>query len=87
MGKAEVGMGKGEVGPGVVLLVGELCRGYRCGMRNIGWAVQGSTFRVEKSLNSSYQRDSVFIVFIKPFHPMVYVGIPDLDQYLFPVCN
>jgi hypothetical protein len=28
--------------------------------------VQGSTFQVEKSPNSSYQRDSVFIIFKKP---------------------
>jgi hypothetical protein len=44
------------------------------------WA-RGSTFRVEKPPNSVYQRDSVFIEFIKPFHPIWYVGIPDFDQY------
>jgi hypothetical protein len=46
-----------------------------------GWAVQGSTFQVEKPPNSSYQRDFVFIVLIKPFHPRGMSGIPDLDQY------
>ena len=35
--------------------------------------LSGSGFRVERPPNSSYQRDSVFMVFIKPFHPMAYV--------------
>jgi hypothetical protein len=39
----------------------------------MGSAVLGSTFRVEKPPNSMYQRDSVFIVIIKPFHSMRYV--------------
>jgi hypothetical protein len=40
---------------------------------NLGWAVQGSTFRVAPP--SSYQRDSFFIMFIKPFHPIGHVGL------------
>jgi hypothetical protein len=44
------------------------------------WA-RGSRFQVEKFPTSLYQRDSVFSVFIKPFHPMGYVHIPNLDHY------
>jgi hypothetical protein len=43
---------------------------------NIGLAVQGSTFQVEKSSNCSNPRGSVFIVFKKPFHPKGEVGYP-----------
>ena len=40
----------------------------------LGWAVQSSTFRVEKSAHSSYQMDPVFIIVRNLFHPMGYAG-------------
>jgi hypothetical protein len=46
-----------------------------------GFKVQGSTFRVEKPPNNIYKRESVFIVFINPLHPIGYVDIADLGLY------
>jgi hypothetical protein len=46
-----------------------------------GSKVQGSRFRVEKPPNNIYKRESVFIVFINPLHPIGYVDIADLGLY------
>jgi hypothetical protein len=50
-------------------------------MGNLGSAVQGSTFRVERQTTGSYQRDDVFIVYIVLFPQWVAMDIMDLDQH------